>query len=363
MEGCESITCEANDCPEFAEHFTCQCNSDCDEFGNCCEDVPTCATDPCACTADGYGWSSIGQACVLGGTTSCEECRTLDGCITSTCADAGCPEYDPMRYCQCDPGCAANGNCCDDALTIVCIDPCECPEGYGWSTTSEMCVMGATTNCAECPNQDRCDSSTCADAGCPLAYNADRVCQCNFECIQYDNCCEDAEPCYEDDTLPTNVVPPVSDCIDPGFSIEGFPTVTACVSPTTQLVYLNGVDTCITAESVGLDSFTADSSYAELNVALQDLFANSWYLALTDDPTCTSEKTFEEATDDQLWITNEMVENVEEDIEEIEANLGYMDDWKSRIVDLVNSRLDNFDSDTQDALTNYLNDLQGGRRN
>jgi len=329
-------------------------------------------TDPCACDVDsGYGFSSDMGMCVFGGVTDCGECVTMEGCIiTNTCAEAGCPEYDSMRTCQCDPSCAEFDNCCEDALTQVCLGPCDCPSGYGWSSDDESCAMGHTTNCAECPSQDRCDASTCVQADCPMSYDANRVCQCNFECNEYDNCCEDANVCYADDTLPSNVIPPVNDCVNPGWAPEGFPNVMACVSPTTQMVYINGVDTCITAESVGLDSYSADSSFTEINAALNDLFLNNWYLSRTDLNECTNDKTFDEAVDDQLWITNEMVENLEGEIEEVQEDVAlthdYMDNWISRVMALVNDNLQNFDSETQNALTEYLAVLQeddGDRRN
>merc|ERR1719336_571312 len=51
MMGCETITCESAGCPDFMETYTCQCNSDCRRYGNCCEDASTCdvVTDPCQC--------------------------------------------------------------------------------------------------------------------------------------------------------------------------------------------------------------------------------------------------------------------------------------------------------------------------
>merc|ERR1719433_2643910 len=37
MEGCESITCASDNCPEFSPDYTCQCNEDCATYGNCCD--------------------------------------------------------------------------------------------------------------------------------------------------------------------------------------------------------------------------------------------------------------------------------------------------------------------------------------
>merc|ERR1719499_1192477 len=307
-------------------------------------------TDPCACP-DGMGFSSESGKCEEGKTTNCIECSTLETCVTNTCEEAGCPAFDDMRTCQCDPGCVEYDNCCEDALDQVCLGPCDCPEGYGWSSENLRCQLDSDTNCMECPTKEGCDSRSCAEAECPEGYNEMRTCQCNYECMEYNNCCDDAPSCYGDATLPSTEVPP-SDCIDPGFTIEGFETIRACVSPTNQNVLLNGRETCITANSVGLDSFAVSGDdYGKLNDALLDLWTNSWYLNV--EGVCT-EKTEEEAADDQLWITNEMVDHVDAQLEAVKADLGYMDRWKQRIRDLINQRKGNYDSATQDALNQFM---------
>lgn len=74
---------------------------------------------------------------------------------------------------------------------------------------------------------------------------------------------------------------------------------------------------------------------------------------------CTGDKTYDEATDDQLWITNEMCNNLEDDIAELETQTSdYMEQWTQSVVDLVNSQMSNFDAATQQALSDYLATLQ-----
>jgi len=47
MEGCQSITCESAGCPDFMEDYTCQCNAECMEYGNCCADYDVCEETDC----------------------------------------------------------------------------------------------------------------------------------------------------------------------------------------------------------------------------------------------------------------------------------------------------------------------------
>merc|ERR1719204_2227207 len=117
-------------------------------------------------------------------------------CVTNTCEEAGCPAFAENRTCQCNPECVLHGTCCDDALDQVCLGPCDCPEGYGWSSSNSRCDMNSDTTCAECGTMEGCDDSTCSEAECPEGYDETRYCQCNYECMEFNNCCEDAPTCY-----------------------------------------------------------------------------------------------------------------------------------------------------------------------
>jgi len=145
------------------------------------------------------------------------------------------------------------------------------------------------------------------------------------------------------DSLPSSVATP-SSCADTGFSVEGFESLVWCEYEGT--VYLNGRDTCV---SSGTDESTMFAS-------LQSVWDNDWDLAAGE---CTGDKTYDEATDDQLWITNEMCNNLEDDIAELETQTSdYMEQWTQSVVDLVNSQMSNFDAATQQALSDYLATLQ-----
>merc|ERR1712117_890534 len=108
-------------------------------------------------------------------------------------------------------------------------------------------------------------------------------------------------PTAVEDSLPSSVAAPAG-CVDVGFSVENFDELQWCASGGT--VYLNGRDTCV----------ASDQESAALQSALTEVWNNSWYLASGE---CTGDRSYEEATDDQLWITNEMCNNLESDINEL----------------------------------------------
>jgi len=88
---------------------------------------------------------------------------------------------------------------------------------------------------------------------------------------------------------------------------------------------------------------------------LQQVWEDEWYLAANG---CTGGKTYDEATEDQLWITNAMCSNLEEEINELESSTAdYMDGWTQSVIDLVNAQKDQFNSETQKALEDYLASL------
>jgi len=92
---------------------------------------------------------------------------------------------------------------------------------------------------------------------------------------------------------------------------------------------------------------------------VENAFENDWYLA---HGTCAGRKTDDMATDDQLFITNHMLDNLETDIDELEAEMGaasadlvtYLDNWKQQVKDLINANMSNFDETTRAALEQFM---------
>merc|ERR1740123_150481 len=133
-------------------------------------------------------------------------------------------------------------------------------------------------------------------------------------------------------------------CVPYDWTPEGFENeVSYCVSD--GVVYLDGYSTCVLASS------------GDVNAALQNSWDTDWYFGASQG--CTG-RGDEETTDDQLWVTNKMCDNLEKDINDVETDVNdYMDSWRTEVTNLVNDNLDNFDQQTQDALKALLDQLNG----
>eukprot|EP00494_Astrolonche_serrata_P002020 UN02026 len=115
--------------------------------------------DPCSCP-EGTGYSSSDRACMVGSTTECYECHTMEGCMEGSC-DIECYEFDPMKICQCSAGnCDDYGTCCENQSACP-VDPCSCPEGTGYSSSDRACMVGSTTECYECHTMEGCMEGSC----------------------------------------------------------------------------------------------------------------------------------------------------------------------------------------------------------
>jgi len=141
-------------------------------------------------------------------------------------------------------------------------------------------------------------------------------------------------------------------CVDrPELTPEGFEGVIQYCS-TGDLIYVNGQTTCVDPNDV--DSVSL----------IQNAFKNNWYFA---HGTCENTKEYEMATDDQLFVTNHMLNNLEKDIDALESSMAgsssdlntYLNNWKQQVADLINQNMNNFDATTQAALQQYVqNNLQ-----
>jgi len=143
--------------------------------------------------------------------------------------------------------------------------------------------------------------------------------------------------------LPSSKAQPEG-CTSIDFTPEGFSGVVSYCEYD-GMVYLEGYSTCIL------------SNTGDLTTALQNSWDNDWYLGASES--CTG-RTADATTDDQLYITNKMCDNLEADIDSVESQLdSYMSTWTQQVTDLVNSNMANFDAATQQALTDYLATLNG----
>merc|ERR1712048_864971 len=117
------------------------------------------------------------------------------------------------------------------------------------------------------------------------------------------------------------------------------------------MIYVNGHTTCVNSD---------DPDAAAL---VSEAFEESWTLAVNDDM-CLQTKDYDTATDDQLFITNHMLDVLEEDIDQLEADMAdesadldaYLANWKVEVIELIEGSLDSFDDTTQAALESYMDD-------
>ena len=119
-----------------------------------CVCAPTCS--PGSCGDDGCGGS-------------CGTCGDTEQCVGGTCVPVAdplscagrCGDVDPELPCQCNDGCVAFGDCCEDRCDV----------------------------CEELPS---CKPVVGSCAGrCGAAYDPAQTCQCNSACVDFGNCCED----------------------------------------------------------------------------------------------------------------------------------------------------------------------------
>jgi hypothetical protein len=117
---------------------------------------------------------------------------------------------------------------------------------------------------------------------------------------------------------------------------------------TEDLIYVNGRSTCVAASSPDAAALVANA------------FENDWYFAL-DGEQC-GDKSYDVATDDQLFVTNHMLNELEDDVDQLEEEMAgesadldsYLANWKTEVAALITDNMANFDETTQAALQNYI---------
>lgn len=176
---CLPKTC-ALKCGVFDEQAPCQCDAECEMYGDCCEDkdtacaIPECGDDVCA---DGESTVSCPKDCppeVVCGDGECADGESCPGdCDPPTCKDI-CATYVEGAACQCDNQCIGFGDCCGD-YGALCLPPEACGDG-------ECATMEDPKGCpADCGTLAPID---CLKTKCPtLACASDPACIPGLECI------------------------------------------------------------------------------------------------------------------------------------------------------------------------------------
>jgi len=146
--------------------------------------------------------------------------------------------------------------------------------------------------------------------------------------------------------LPSTLAQP-DGCVDrPDLIPEGFDNVIFYCA-TTDLIYVNGRSTCVNPNDVDSDTLVLAA------------FETNWYFA-HDSDNCDDLKSYDMATDDQLFVTNHMLDNLQEDIDAAEESMAtqteeldsYFSNWKKQVAALIAAG--NFDDATAAALQQYV---------
>lgn len=251
-EDCD-VSCQGK-CGQFNLKWPCQCDTECDDYDECCEDwdqicdlEPKCGNDVCEVTENTKNCpEDCPPEC---GNGDCEKTEDADSC-PSDCGTSCEPKcfvpFDPEAPCQCDAACLANDNCCED-YTVHCVvcgnDDCEtgetkqnCPEDCGYPPNPiKICMethcgeaLGACQADAECEVIAECvldcEEDTSCVVGCPAGAStpAENLADTLITCaVQAD--CPNAKPKCGNDKCEAgeNPVNCPADCSAPGPSCVG----------------------------------------------------------------------------------------------------------------------------------------------
>merc|ERR1712117_800679 len=99
--------------------------------------------------------------------------------------------------------------------------------------------------------------------------------------------------------------------------------------------YMNGMETCV-----------CDATSSNVAADLQNLWETSFELSQ-----CSDTRSFDEVMNDQLFITNQMITELENDVDTIWAN------WQSEITATINAAIVTAENDGNQDLANNLNGI------
>ena len=231
----EPPTCEEK-CGGYNAQWPCQCDLECDEYGDCCLDVqPICGMDFCGdgtCTGD-EDVRSCPEECEaadLCGDALCgdsEDAATCPGDCPASCGDGLCtasedvdscePDCGPLSCkdkcgafteggaCQCDGACVGRGDCCLDIFAQCGVSFCgddACTDGED----AQSCASDCASVCGDdvCADDETVETCTvdcfgaCAQSACSEPWSqceADTACMgalttCIAQCGEAPSCAE-----------------------------------------------------------------------------------------------------------------------------------------------------------------------------
>ena len=225
-------SCEGK-CGKYDGEATCQCDSGCEQYDDCCPDWEKLCKEPDTDTVEGDTEDAGNVGC-----TSNDQCNdnnpcTADSCVTGLCNHAnttdGCDDGDTCTegdICA-DGACAGAAKDCDDGDACT-TDTCAKADGCAHANNSAACSDGDkcldNKTCKDgkcqggskknCDDGDKCTADSCDPAAGCIHNPLSGVCDDGDKCTSDDVCkggkctgtakdCMDADPCTDDSCDPT----------------------------------------------------------------------------------------------------------------------------------------------------------------
>ena len=180
----------------YSDKDNCQCDANCQQFGDCCSDFVQICKTPTTTT----------QAPVTTTTTAKPGAPTTTAAPTTTtttakptakpalCSAIGCGIYSQQNPCACDSGCKMYGDCCSDIDTSCGVATTGAPASSTTTTTTSTAggpKVTTTATAAPTTSTAAPTYASCASYGCPTTYVYTHSCQCDDGCTMYGDCCSD----------------------------------------------------------------------------------------------------------------------------------------------------------------------------
>jgi hypothetical protein len=219
-----NLSCFDRGCTSYDPTATCQCDSTCEDYGDCCDDYMTLCVSG---DVDGGIPSGDGGLEIAGDDAGSDN---ADGgnVDEELCADRGCFDYAYGASCQCDSLCVFQGDCCADyeafcsvqdnsdagniidpgsgedeeasdgdadvesldaGLVTPVMDSGMASVSIDAGAISEMSTPGEEAEDAGLSEVDS-EQTSCEERGC-YAFDPTQSCQCDGYCKYEGDCCDD----------------------------------------------------------------------------------------------------------------------------------------------------------------------------
>jgi len=182
-------------CGKYEQGASCQCDSGCAQYGDCCPDLKQ------VCGGDDAGTTDAGEPDTTTPDITQPDAGGDGGAPAGSCAGK-CGKYDSKASCQCDSGCKSYGDCCADLDKVCGGDGCkedkDCDDSL--ECTDEKCTAGKCSNPAKaghCLIENNCYKD--GETGDNACQKCDAAADAEAWTVQAGASCDDGNACTEGD--------------------------------------------------------------------------------------------------------------------------------------------------------------------